>query len=792
MKKNIVTILLSALAMFVQLHAGSNLRRPADPEHPMWIVHIDTWNWPDPQKIIDLIPDDIRPYCVMNISLSVSHDDNTGVFNIVRDGYSTAESWVRTCAQNRMWCTVQPSSGGFCHFPDGDMTIYEEFFRKYPNFIGWNYAEQFWGYDDKFSVSVPERLSHFARLMQLADKYGGYLIVSWCGGIWHFDTDPVAMMRRCPELLAECKAHPENLIMCYKYTTSACWYNNESVCLGTFVSGLTDNYGVRFDECGWALADGETYPTAAGLGPVLDQTAMNGATVFDGPELIWRQDFHEVAAVKTADGFTSRRWETFPQFDNIWIDYYRKILDGTIRIPSRKEVINRTRLSLTADVKTGTQQAMYAMPDGIYDGLYKQDGEGQMQQNTLWFKKTGRYPAIPLVQSYYDMEARNIPIRLRSSEFASRWKSEADKVAELNALCPAEYEGDLFAARHENLWVTYYPFRYGTEARARIPLKYNTCDSLCLTYSEYSNGVIREYEDSISIYLNNYRVDTVVPKTDVISIHGCMTRPVLTWRDRGSHEASVVGEQWDDGVYTVSVSHLGAVEIGVKCSGKATDRLADITSALPSPPEQPEEYTGPRQYEAECFDYKNIGECVKNGVGRGIEGYTAQGYVSFGTAAGAVVRDTVTVARAGSYRLTFRYSAPDADVKHVLLYVGRMTTAMMKGAVVFPCTGAADNWSTVVKTVDLSEGDNAIYLRASTVYPAQRLYLDNLVVEADEEETSVTSPSASGKDGSGTVLRREYYNTGGQRLLRPSGGITIVREIMDDGSQHKYIYTDVR
>jgi len=92
-------------------------RRSISPSQPMWLVHIDTWNYADPQKIIDLIPADIRPYVVMNISLSISHDNTAdpGRYNIVEYGYETAKSWVRACAQNQMWCIVQPSSGGFSH-----------------------------------------------------------------------------------------------------------------------------------------------------------------------------------------------------------------------------------------------------------------------------------------------------------------------------------------------------------------------------------------------------------------------------------------------------------------------------------------------------------------------------------------------------------------------------------------------------------------------------------------------------------------------------------------------------
>ncbi|MDQ3814750.1 MAG: hypothetical protein M3347_12475, partial [Armatimonadota bacterium] len=80
--------------------ASGGLRRPISPQQPMWLIHIDTWNWADPQKIIGLVPEDIRPYVVMNVSLSISHNVDTSKFNTVEYGYETAKSWVRTCAAN--------------------------------------------------------------------------------------------------------------------------------------------------------------------------------------------------------------------------------------------------------------------------------------------------------------------------------------------------------------------------------------------------------------------------------------------------------------------------------------------------------------------------------------------------------------------------------------------------------------------------------------------------------------------------------------------------------------------
>ena len=49
--------------------ASAQQRRPIDSQHPLWLVHVDVWNSADPQKIIDLIPADIKPYVCMNLSL---------------------------------------------------------------------------------------------------------------------------------------------------------------------------------------------------------------------------------------------------------------------------------------------------------------------------------------------------------------------------------------------------------------------------------------------------------------------------------------------------------------------------------------------------------------------------------------------------------------------------------------------------------------------------------------------------------------------------------------------------
>lgn len=249
-----------AVLSYADLRLGSPLRRPISPQQPMWLVHIDTWNWADPQKIIDLVPMDVRPYVVFNISLSINHDAETSQWLTVEYGYETAKSWLRTCAENQVWAMIQPSSGGFSHFSDFDLTVYEEFYRDYPNLIGFNYCEQFWGYDsttDPLSARWTDRINHFANLLELSSRYGGYLVVSWCSNRWSPNINPIAMLKRVPAFAAACRQYTQNYILCEKYTQQSYLYDMESLCLGAYLSGYSGQYGIRYDVTGWTDANGD-------------------------------------------------------------------------------------------------------------------------------------------------------------------------------------------------------------------------------------------------------------------------------------------------------------------------------------------------------------------------------------------------------------------------------------------------------------------------------------------------------------------------------------------------------
>lgn len=654
-------------------------RRPIDNKNPLWLIHIDVWNSADPQKIIDLIPDKIKPYVCMNLSLSCSYDTQDNMYRMPRCAVRTYKSWASVCQQNGMWFTCQTASGGHTHIQDDDLETFEYFFKTYPNFLGWNYAEQFWGFDeagDKSSSTQQSRIELFAKLVEMSHEYGGLLIVSFCGNIWSHALNPIGMLKRNPDLYEACKNHPEAILWLYKYTTSSCFYNNESVTWGPFIAGLASNYGVRYDNCGWngtlnelfGNNHGKPYPGSAGIGTVMEQTCVNGGAVWDGPELITTEDFQNLSNTNV-NGYQRRNWGTFPNFNGIWLDMFGKIIDGTMYIPSRQEVVEKTKVAVINDITTGNDENRYAAWGNLYDGLYKHTdpfnkNNGIWMDNHCYFKKTGRYGTIPVMPEPVDEAAMNIPVQVKKSGYYSRWTTVNKKVAEFDEQYPEVSEGDLYVNRFRNQLVTYTPYSNingKKSASARIPLNYNTCETLELQYDVLSSGLIREYGDHIDFYLNNYRNDSTTLRTDVITVEGVTATPSLDIKSHGYSLTVDDNYNREEKRYVIYVTHLGPVDISVKCKGDA-DRSA-MTDAIPSGvalsvPKQPEQFYGPIIIEAENMDYKSVAKVALTHSGWWAPDYkefAGLGFVEMGANKKASLRHELNLKEAGDYDIIIRY-----------------------------------------------------------------------------------------------------------------------------------------
>ena len=530
-------------------------------------------------------------------------------------------------------------------------------------------------------------------------------------------------MKREPKLFEACKKYPEAILWLYKYTTSSCFYNNESVTIAPFISGLAKNYGVRYDYCGWegAMSDlvGEgkcKYPGAAGIGTVMEQTGINGGAVWDGPELTWTQNgegFTETNKT-SADGYTRRNWAQSPNFKGIWMDMFRKIIDGTLRVPTRKEVVDRTKIVIVNDNTSGDDENKYAGWGNLYDGLYKQDdpmnrGNGQWMNNYCYFKKTGRYATIPVTLELYDDLAKNIPVQVMKSKRNQQWNTVQKKVDEFNAQYPEVSKGDLFVARMGNQLVTYTPYSYlnkKTTAEGRIPLNYNTCDSLILNYGKLSSGLISEYNDHIDLYLNNFRTDTTAMVKDVITVKGATAEPTYTKNNR-EQATSVIAKQWDaeNGIFTLSVSHKGGVDITIQCSGNNSRPEVKVSKPL-AIPQQPAESHLPIVIEAENMDYKSVTGITITNSGMYVpemQEFSGLGYITMGTNKAGSLRHQLQLKQAGDYTITVRY-CQSANA-------GKMEAVVNGEAQTFDIEKTAKNdWLKTTFTAHLNEGVNDLRL----------------------------------------------------------------------------------
>lgn len=818
MKRILFLIMLMSLGMMqsfaVGNHDGPDLRRPISPSVPAWIIHIDVWNSADPQKIIDLVPDDIRPYVIFNISTSAT--DATS-----HDGPAVYDSWMKVCAQNRVWTMIQCSSGAHNRMPDDDVTAYRKYFEEYPNFLGYNFAEQFWDFGadkgDGSGQTWPtflERLQLFADLMPICHEFGGYLVVSFTQAYYSADMMPIAFMKRNEQMRKFLTADPEHFICCEKYTMKNGFFDIESNCLGAYLGGYAGQYGIRFDACGWVDGDnGSPFVKAAGAIPIMEHVMLTGQTVIDGPETIPVEVSHELPSVVSSGGYTVRQWGWFPHFVNINIDGFRKILDGTVRIMTRREVIDRTKICVLNNIPVTTTDDPahnpYLTPEGLFDGLYRQECDrggkkwsNHWLENQWWLKKTGRYPAIPQVYTLIDDDARTMTI-VHKSKYKERWGNISKKVAEFNELFTDEYTGDIYAGRHENGWVTYNPYQYdetvgdaitedGRTWRPRsyaptvrraagvIPFKYNTCDSITLNYAPYGMGVMREYADKITLYLTNYRNTKVNEHTyiehenvaDTIRIYGSAAEPIVEWYDRASHRKSEVKTTWDNNVLTVVVLHNGPLDMTINCAGTATDRLTDCTPAVIEQPEMPSEYTGQLQYEAEHFSYKDIAKCHANGYMTGQRGYCGLGFVNLGTKSTAAITYPAKIQTAGKYRVTVRYKSPSVNKNIIYVKVG----AKRKGLTLETAT---EEWTESSLDMDVKAGSVPILIQRSTSSSLDDVLIDcvklDFIGSNSIEDVNMGTSTAK-------IVKTEYYDLAGHRLSHPVTGITIVKKYYDDGT----------
>ena len=471
------------------------------------------------------------------------------------------------------------------------------------------------------------------------------------------------------------------------------------------------------------------YPGSAGIGTVMEQMCVNGGAVWDGPELIWREECFLNQNDTNVDGYTRRNWISSPHFKGIWLEMWRRLIDGTMYIPTREEVVNKTKIVVVNDLDISKGYDSYTSWDNLYNDVYLQNDPanqkkesrhnyGQWYNNLCYFKSTGRYGAIPIVMGLYDDAAKAIPLQVKRSNYTSRWSTLAKKQADFDAKYPEVSKGDLYVNRYRNQLVTYTPYTYlnaKKTASAEIPLLYNTCDSLKLQYAKLSSGVIREYADHIDFYFNNYRSDSLTQQYDKIIITGVTSEPTCTFTkpttNAKSHNASLSGKSYnaETKTFTVSVYHMGAAKLTINCTGEATNRLTDVIplTALETP-KQPEPFKGRIIIEAEDMDRKNVNHKLTNSGwwAQDYKDFAGLGFIETQANTNSALRHYLKLDEGGEYNIRVRYCNSNKAGKMKATVNGTAQDISFEKV-------AKNDWREAVVKATLRAGTNTLILQNS-------------------------------------------------------------------------------
>ncbi len=301
------------------------------------------------------------------------------------------------------------------------------------------------------------------------------------------------------------------------------------------------------------------------------------------------------------------------------------------------------------------------------------------------------------------------------------------------------------------------------------------------------------------MYLNNFRTDTTLVRDDIITITGATTKPTYTLSKRNNANCTTA-ETFYNGTYTLTVTHMGPVDIDIQCAGNNT-RTATATEikALPLP-KQPEEYHGAITIEAEDMDYKNIKSCCTNpyNIYPNIIGHAGNGLVDLGTKTTGSLRHQLTLKSAGDYRIAIRYMNTTKAGNLTVSLNGTSYTAATEKT-------AQNEWKKAVINAPLVAGTNDLRINNTegiAMYIDQIIYtpadiedeIYNVVIR-ETESGSITADKTKAAEGETIKLTMEtkegwqltdilvinsVYYTQGKKIEIPENATEITFTMPDD------------
>lgn len=402
-------------------------------------------------------------------------------------------------------------------------------------------------------------------------------------------------------LFKAAQKHHKYLVINSKSTSSSGYNTVRSFALGTWLSGLADNWGALTDA--WAWYEIRYHKL---FEPVMNTTYEDVRRVYTFPETLFAMNMLQ-SYVNGGTVFNAEH----PFYCTGVYDEASWVLKESI-IPTMRYMIANpaaTREQVKDEIKAVYHTDSY-LPTNFAEGLY-----GTAQDNNL-LQTSGRYRTLPVLSSKLsDAEASAFGRVLKSADLA-------DKINILNAQYPELSTGDAFVETllgggagqtGRRLLIMNSLFNENKNQSATLtPTDAKFATSMGFTLTPHTYLIAHETADSIKIDLNNFRTDKDElwvpgesenpdwtsfgndwngdhkdyvqdymkyhisnPKLDkdrdlrstVITLHTEERPTAVVTRNGGSTKLAddnFYTETYENGVYTLTITHNGQVNVTIR------------------------------------------------------------------------------------------------------------------------------------------------------------------------------------------------------------------------------------
>ena len=424
-------------------------------------------------------------------------------------------------------------------------------------------------------------------------------------------------------LFKTAQKHHKYLVINSKSTSSSGYNTVRSFALGTWLSGLADNWGALTDA--WAWYEIRYHKL---FEPVMNTTYEDVRRVYTFPETLFAMNMLQ-SYVNGGTVFNAEH----PFYCTGVYDEASWVLKESI-IPTMRYMIANpaaTREQVKDEIKAVYHTDSY-LPTNFAEGLY-----GTAQDNNL-LQTSGRYRTLPVLSSKLsDAEASAFGRVLKSADLA-------DKINILNAQYPELSAGDAFVETllggeagqtGRRLLIMNSLFNENKNQSATLtPTDATFANSMGFTLTPHTYLIAHETADSIKIDLNNFRTDKDElwvpgesenpdwtsfgndwngdhkdyvqdymkyhisnPKLDkdrdlrstVITLHTGERPTAVVTRNGGSTKLAddnFYTEAYENGVYTLTITHNGQVNVTIQ-KGSTQPTEPSVTDYSVAPTELP-------------------------------------------------------------------------------------------------------------------------------------------------------------------------------------------------------------